>query len=84
MKQTVYINFTIDLLCAIGDFAILYASGMGWRRALIYNLLSTLPIYLGAIVGVFAASTEIARQYLFAITAGLFIYIALVNLVSLY
>lgn len=66
----------------IGDFAILYASGMGWKKALIYNLLSALTSYIGAIVGIFAASTDLARQYLFAVTGGLFLYIALVDLVS--
>ncbi|EDV22948.1 uncharacterized protein TRIADDRAFT_28345, partial [Trichoplax adhaerens] len=74
--------FCHELPQELGDFAILYASGMGWKRALIYNLISALPCYIGAIIGIFAASTDIARQYMFAVTAGLFLYIALVDLVS--
>ena len=57
---------------------------MGWKKALIYNLISGLTCYLGAIVGIFAATTNTARQFLFALTGGLFLYIALVDLVSFY
>ncbi|EDV22946.1 uncharacterized protein TRIADDRAFT_28153, partial [Trichoplax adhaerens] len=74
--------FCHELPQELGDFAILYASGMGWKKAMIYNLVSGLTCYIGAIIGIFAASTETARQFLFALTGGLFLYIAMVDLVS--
>ena len=55
---------------------------MGWEKAAIYNLVSALTSYIGAIIGIFAATTNLARQYLFAVTTGLFLYVALVDLVS--
>ncbi|RDD41650.1 Zinc transporter ZIP12 [Trichoplax sp. H2] len=72
--------FCHELPQELGDFAILYASGMGWKKAMIYNLVSGLTCYIGAIIGIFAASTETARQFLFALTGGLFLYIAMVDL----
>lgn len=59
----------------LGDFAVLIYGGLGWRRALAYNLVTALT----AVVGAAAAFTLVGRidpAAILAIAAGGFIYIA--------
>lgn len=52
-------------------------------KALLLNLLSASMCLIGLFIGVAAGSNEEARKWLLAITAGMFIYIALVDMVSM-
>jgi zinc transporter 10 len=52
------------------------------RQALFYNLLSSVLAYLGMIIGVCVGNISSASFWIFAMTAGMFLYIALVDMVS--
>lgn len=66
----------------IGDFAVLLASGMGRKRALILNYLSAFTVVPGAALAWYsAASFEPAVGWLLPVAAGGFVYIALADLV---
>ena len=63
----------------MGDFGILLHGGFSAKKALLFNFLSSLFAFVGAVVGlVFAAYLNIA--YLLALTAGSFLYIAATDL----
>lgn len=64
----------------LGDFAVLVKAGMSVRRAVCYNVLSSALCLVGALCGVLAGHTPEATQWLFAAAAGMFIYIALVDM----
>ena len=63
------------------DFAILLEAGFTWRKALLWNLVSAITAYLGFIVGVAAVSSLVGQVWVLAFTAGMFLYIALTDLV---
>ena len=66
-----------------GDFVILIKSGMHWFTALLFNFISALTAIIGLFIGVAVSqNTETAHEWILAITAGLFLYIGLVDLVS--
>lgn len=66
-----------------GDCAILISSGMSPWRALFCNLLSSLPCFVGFVIGVLVGNTSTYfGQYIFALAAGMFLYISLVGMVG--
>lgn len=65
----------------LGDFAVLLQAGLTVRKALIYNLLSSALSLFGTVLGLLISNFGDATQWVYAITAGCFIYIALSNLV---
>ena len=66
----------------IGDFSLLLYSGFSTKKALAYNLLSALAAVAGAVLFYYAASFVSGLQaFGLAFTAGMFIYIALADLV---
>lgn len=68
----------------IGDYVILIKSGFHWGAALLVNFLSSLTAILGFFIGAAISSNSgQANGYILAITAGLFLYIALTDLVRL-
>ncbi|XP_053621223.1 zinc transporter foi [Plodia interpunctella] len=64
----------------LGDFAVLLKAGMSVKRAVCYNVLSSALCLLGMVCGVLAGDTPSATRWLFAIAAGTFLYIALVDM----
>ncbi len=60
----------------------LLRAGMSVRSALIYNCVSSVLCFLGMIFGVLAGNIESVSLWIFALIAGMFIYIALVDMVS--
>jgi zinc and cadmium transporter len=65
----------------LGDFAILLQSGYSKKRALAFNLLSSLTTIPGAIIAYFALeSVQVAIPYAMALSAATFLYIALADL----
>lgn len=66
----------------VGDFAVLLAAGMAWRRALLLNWLVQLPPILAA-AATFVAGERVegALGWLLPIAAGSLVYIALADLV---
>ena len=66
----------------IGDFAILLHGGFDRKRALFYNLLSSLTSIIGGISAYFFLSqTNHIIPYLLAVAASSFIYIAVADLI---
>lgn len=67
----------------LGDLAILISSGMGLKKALLYNLISAGASYCGFIIGVFLDSlNEQFDDIIFAVSGGMFLYISLASMVS--
>ncbi|CAF98985.1 unnamed protein product [Tetraodon nigroviridis] len=64
-----------------GDFAVLLKAGMSVKQAIVYNLLSALMAYVGMMIGTAVGQyTENVTSWIFAITAGMFLYVALVDM----
>ncbi|KAJ8707018.1 hypothetical protein PYW08_011152 [Mythimna loreyi] len=64
----------------LGDFAVLLKAGMSVKRAVCYNVLSSGLCLLGMVCGVLAGHAPSATRWLFAAAAGMFLYIALVDM----
>lgn len=72
------------VLCPTGDFAVLLKAGMTVKQAIVYNLLSAMMAYVGMFIG--TAVGQYANNitlWIFAVTAGMFLYVALVDMVRL-
>ena len=65
-----------------GDFAILLNSGLSMRQALGFNFLSACMCYMGLVVGILVGEMTSGATWIFAIASGMFLYIALVDMVS--
>ena len=66
-----------------GDYAVLIQSGFSHYRALLWNFLSATTAVIGFFIGVALSGDAGVRQWIFAVTVGMFLYIALVDLVRL-
>ena len=66
----------------LGEFAVLLNAGLTFKQALVLKFISSCTTYLGLCVGVWLGGIE-AGHIVFAIAAGMFLYIALVDMVSL-
>ncbi|XP_069814258.1 zinc transporter ZIP6 isoform X1 [Dendropsophus ebraccatus] len=74
--------FCHELPHELGDFAILLKAGMTVRQAVLYNALSAMLAYLGMITGILIGHyAEHVSMWVFALTAGLFMYVAFVDMV---
>ncbi|CAH8486701.1 unnamed protein product [Dicrocoelium dendriticum] len=81
------LSTSIAVLChelphELGDFAVLLHAGMSVKAALFYNFLSGLLCAVGAAIGLVLGQTENIDSWLFMLAAGMFVYIALVDMVS--
>ena len=78
------IDLFLKIICFnhLGDYAVLIKSGFSHCRALFWNSLSAATAFIGFFVGAAVSTDENARQWIFAITIGMFLYIALVDIVS--
>jgi zinc transporter ZupT len=56
--------------------------GLSFKKALMANLFSSLTALIGFYIGVPISSQFGAGPWIFSITAGMFLYIALVDMVS--
>ncbi|XP_077580293.1 zinc transporter ZIP6 isoform X3 [Stigmatopora nigra] len=74
--------FCHELPHELGDFAVLLKAGMTVRQAILYNMLSATTAYLGMVTGIIIGHyAENIAMWIFALTAGLFMYVALVDMV---
>ncbi|XP_029450570.1 zinc transporter ZIP5 isoform X2 [Rhinatrema bivittatum] len=73
--------FCHELPHELGDFAVLLQAGMPIRKVVLFNLVSAFLGYLGMLVGT-AVSQSSAKitSWVFAVTAGIFLYVALVDM----
>ncbi|XP_035188143.1 zinc transporter ZIP10 isoform X1 [Oxyura jamaicensis] len=73
--------FCHELPHELGDFAVLLKAGMTVKQAIVYNLLSAMMAYIGMLIG--TAVGQYANNitlWIFAVTAGMFLYVALVDM----
>ncbi|GMT24101.1 hypothetical protein PFISCL1PPCAC_15398, partial [Pristionchus fissidentatus] len=78
---------SIAVLChelphELGDMAVLLETGLSMARALLLNLLSAITAYAGLFVGFYAVSIDSAKTWLLALTAGMFLYVAWIDMLS--
>ncbi|XP_041372401.1 zinc transporter ZIP10-like [Gigantopelta aegis] len=72
--------FCHELPHEIGDFAMLLRTGMSVKQAIVYNVVSSVLCFIGMAIGVALGNISDASVWIFACVAGLFIYIALVDM----
>ena len=65
----------------LGDFAVLLKAGMTIKQAMICNLISSLLCLFGVLIGLAIGSAHNTAPWIFSATAGMFLYIALVDMV---
>ncbi|KAH8234889.1 hypothetical protein KR032_005111 [Drosophila birchii] len=66
----------------LGDFALLLQTGVSMRRAICMNIVSSVLSFVGMSVGLFIAGIgDGMTQWIYAATAGSFLYIAFADLV---
>ncbi|XP_052804834.1 zinc transporter ZIP10-like isoform X2 [Mya arenaria] len=72
--------FCHELPHEIGDFAMLLRAGMSPKQAIFYNCVSSILCFVGMVIGVAIGNIEGASLWIFTIVAGMFLYIALVDM----
>ncbi|XP_072542599.1 zinc transporter ZIP10 [Salminus brasiliensis] len=73
--------FCHELPHELGDFAVLLKAGMSVKQAIVYNLLSALMAYFGMVIGTAVGQyAHNVTSWIFAVTAGMFLYVALVDM----
>ena len=60
----------------------LLSAGMSVKKALLANFLSALSCYIGLAIGIYVGQEGEVRFWIFAIAGGVFLYVALVDMVS--
>ncbi|RZF46129.1 hypothetical protein LSTR_LSTR012989 [Laodelphax striatellus] len=73
--------FMHELPHELGDFAVLLKAGMSAKEAVFYNLLSSILCFVGMCLGVWLGNNEETTQWVFSAAAGMFLYIALVDMI---
>ncbi|RNA08141.1 zinc transporter ZIP14 isoform X1 [Brachionus plicatilis] len=80
------LSLSLAIICEefphkLGDFAILIAAGMPLKVALFCNFVSSCFIYIGLILGIFAGENLDANKWIYALSGGMFIYIAVCDMI---
>ncbi|XP_057302501.1 zinc transporter ZIP10-like isoform X2 [Hydractinia symbiolongicarpus] len=79
------ISTTVAVLCheiphVIGNFVIIHAAGCTIQLTLVLVMAAYVPTFIGGYVGVAIGMEFEATDYIFAVTAGMFLYVAMVQL----
>lgn len=74
--------FIVPSLSFTGDLVILLNAGMSIQQALFFNFLSACCCYLGLGFGILAGNS-FSPNWIFALAGGMFLYIALADMVSM-
>jgi len=82
LRRQTTVSFCLSNIA--GDFAVLLRSGMTVKQAITYNMVSSVLAFAGMCLGVVVGTLHgNASSWVFALTAGIFIYVSLVDMVSL-
>jgi len=78
---------SIAVLChelphEVGDFALLLHSGMSVKQAIFYNCVSSIFAFIGLVVGLLLGSQGNFSTWLLSATVGVFLYVALVSMLT--
>ena len=60
----------------------LLRAGMSAKQAIIYNCLSSILCFVGMLIGVAVGKMEGSTLWVFSLVGGMFLYIALVDMVT--
>ena len=52
------------------------------KRALLYNFIAAVICYIGLVIGLVVGEATSANQWIFGLSGGIFVYIALADMVS--
>ena len=79
------VSTTIAIVCheiphELGNYAVLVKCGFTHIQALLFNLLSACSSFVGFYVGASVAADPEVSAWIFTVTAGMFLYIALVEI----
>ncbi|XP_071955818.1 metal cation symporter ZIP14-like [Antedon mediterranea] len=79
------ISISIAVICEefpheLGDFAIFLNAGLTVKQAVMANLASALTCYFGLAIGIVLGELTEAEEWIFALAGGIFLYIALVDM----
>ncbi|XP_033732150.1 zinc transporter ZIP10-like [Pecten maximus] len=72
--------FCHELPHEIGDFAVLLRAGMTVKQAVMYNCVSSILAFIGMLIGVAIGNFGDSISWVFVSVAGMFLYIALVDM----
>ena len=80
------LSTSIAILChelphEVGDFAMLLKAGMSVKKAVFYNMLSSVISFVGMILGHYLGDFDDFTPWIFTGTAGIFLYVALVDMI---
>jgi len=87
MSMAAGLSTSIAVLChelphEVGDFALLLHSGMSVKVAIFYNCVSSIFAFIGLVVGLMLGSQGNFSTWLLSATVGVFLYVALVSMMT--
>merc|ERR1712192_40363 len=80
------VSTSVAVLChelphEIGDFAMLMKAGVTIKQAVFYNIISSVLSFIGMVIGLLLGTISDVTPWIFSATAGIFLYVALVDMV---